>query len=110
MTSNPLLNRYPHPGKFEGEINLTEKLYELSLDSGQDEEISDEGFGHYMLFVDLDKDAELGDLEGTKAGILHTSDQGFVSGFYFDTVREARERWAELERDYEQFLGESEEE
>lgn len=71
--SNPLLSRYPHPGKFEGEINLTETLWDLSLDSGQDDELGDvETFGHYMLFTGLDNTAEFGDLGGIVAAIPRT--------------------------------------
>jgi hypothetical protein len=102
--SNPLLARYPHPGKFEGEINLTEKLYELSMDSGQDEEIGDEGFGYYMLFEGLDKDSELGHLEGIVSAILRLTDQGFVEGTYYEDAEYARKAWRHLEGQYERFV------
>jgi hypothetical protein len=105
---NGLLDRYPHPGKFEGEINLTERLYELSLESGQDEELGDvDTFGHYMLFTGLDN-GEFGHLGGIKAAILHTGSSGFVGGTYYEDEGEARQVWAKLEEEYSQINAEEE--
>lgn len=101
--SNPLLASYPHPGKFEGEINLTEKLYDISLDGGEDESIGDaDTFGHYMLFTDLDKDTEtFGDLGGIVAAILETSSQGFVTGHYYENEQEALQDFSRLSDDWQ---------
>jgi hypothetical protein len=104
MSANPLLARNPHPGKFEGEPNLTEKLYDVFMDGGADEEIGDEGFGNYLLFTDLDKDSELGHLEGIVAAILRLTDQGFVEGTYYEDMEYARKVWRNLEKQWEKHL------
>lgn len=92
-------------GKFEGEPALTEILWDL----GGDEDLGDsETFGFYMLFTDL-KGSELGGNIGkTTAAILHEGSQGFVSGEYFDTNAEAERAWDKIEREYDEFLSEEE--
>jgi hypothetical protein len=104
MSSNPLLARYPHPGKFEGEPNLTEKLYDLSLESGYDEDLGEcDTFGYYMLFTGLDN-GEFGNLEGYVAAILHEGSQGFVTGTYYEDLEYARATWRHLEKQWEKHL------
>lgn len=44
------------------------------------------------------------------AAILHEDSQGFVDADYFDTADEALRVWAELEKEYEQYMEEVEEE
>lgn len=104
--SNPLLDRYPHPGKYEGELNLTERL---DSEGGDVECGSVETFGHYQLFLRLDSDESLGDLDGIVAGILHTDSQGFVYGEYYTTEAEAKRKWARIEKTEEQWYEDEEE-
>jgi hypothetical protein len=106
--SNPLLDRYPHPGKFEGELNLTERLYEMSLEFGQTDDCgSVEDIGWHCLFTELDK-ADLGDLDGVVAAILSEDSQGFVSATYFETEADARAAWQDLQTEYDRFTAEIE--
>lgn len=106
--SNPLLDRYPHPGKYEAELNLTAHL---DSEGFSDEECGDvETFGHYQLFLRLDSDESLGDLDGIVAGILHTDSQGFVYGEYYMTEAEAKRKWARIEKTEEQWYEDEEEE
>ncbi len=101
--SNPLLAPYPHPGKYEGELNLVEALD--ALDFGADEDMGDtETFGHYQLFTGLDS-GEFGDLGNIVAAILETTSQGFVGAAYYTTEAEARAAWAALESEYADFAG-----
>ena len=103
-----LLDEYPYPGKYEGELNLTAKL---DSDGFPDQEIGEvEFFGYYALYTNLHVDPELAELAGSDiaAAILNTSSLGFVSATYYRTYDEAMSDWQELEKDYERFL-ESEE-
>ena len=99
--SNPLLDRYPHLGKYEGELNLAAALDEM----GGDEDLGDvETFGYYQLFPDLD-DGQYGDLGGIVAAILFTRSDGFVSATYFEVAGDAVQAWEKLEREYSSFVG-----
>ncbi len=103
---NPLLAPYPHPGKYEGEINLTAKLD--GLEWGADEDMGDtETFGYFQLFTDLNS-GEFGDLGNIAAAILETTSQGFVGAVYYSTEKEARAAWAALESEYADFAGNEE--
>lgn len=103
--SNPLLDRYPHPGRFEGELNLTERLDQLLGEwGGATDGVGDEGFGEYHLFTDLNTVEELGDLGGITAAILHYNEQGFVTGHYYTIADEAQAAWTVVEHDYNSFL------
>lgn len=102
--SNPLLELNTHPGKFEGEIHLTEKLYDVTLDSGEDESLGDaDTFGYYSLFLNLNN-GEFDNLGGIVAAIVHTNSQGFVEGTYYDDEDTARKIWRNLERQWEKML------
>lgn len=88
-------------GKYEGELQLVERLHELSGDgSWTDDELFDESFGWWGLFTDLTSEAVGGNIGDTKAVILHESNNGFVSGEYFASDGDAKARWAELQREY----------
>ncbi len=101
--NNPLLERYPYLGKYEGELNLVVKLN--ALDFGANEEMGDtETFGYFQLFTALDS-GEFGDLGNIAAAILETTPQGFVSAVYYSTGEEARAAWAALESEYTDFIG-----
>jgi len=110
MASNILLDAYPHPGKYEGELNLCEKLDRLGGEGWASEELGDaESFGYYQLFLGLADDPELGNLDGIAAAILETNSQGFVTAVYYDTEAKAKEAWARLEEDYAAVSDEPEE-
>lgn len=98
---NPLLQPYPHLGKYEGELNLTERLDTSPV---ADAEIGDvESFGHYQLFTGLDQDTDLGDLGNIAGAILETQSQGFVTATYYVSSHDARQAWQCLEREWEEW-------
>jgi len=93
------------PGKFDD--NVQEFLYAGMLD-GWGEDLGDEGFGVYT-FLDLGEPVTVhqdGDEWSFAAAILHEDTNGFVYTDYFDTSEEGAKAWAELEKDYEDFLDE----
>lgn len=68
---------------------LAERLWTLSLDSIQDDELGDfEGFGWHALFV-------------RDRAILVTGSQGFVTATTYQDESTTREAWAVLGRRYE---------
>jgi hypothetical protein len=70
---------------------LAERLYDASLDSGEDDSLGDsEGFGHYALFAD-------------ERAILVTNSVGFVFVNGYATVEETREAWASLQAEHERY-------
>lgn len=104
---------YPHPGKYEGEPWATFALHRLDAD----EELGDsETFGYYSLYVNVTP-SEMEDDEGRKLlgqnervhAILHEGSQGFVDGTFFDSAREAELHWKQVEKDYDRFMEEEEE-
>jgi hypothetical protein len=106
-----LFEPYGQPGKFEGEPLLTEVLWIVVLEGGADEELGEsESFGSYALLTGLDGSELGGDIGDTKAAILSENSQGFVSGEYYDSAEEAREAWEEIESEYDEFMGDEEEE
>lgn len=93
-----LLHPTRGPGKFEGQLQLAEKLYELTLEGGADDSMGsvDENGEAYDLFLRLTS-KELGGHIGTiRAAILCEDEQGFVTGRYFDTNDEAEEAWERI--------------
>lgn len=76
-------------GKFDSE--LAESLYELSMDSSQDDECGDVGMCGFWA-------ARFDNLEclETEYAILIEDEQGFVSAEAFDSLEELEARWAEL--------------
>ena len=110
------------PGKFEGELELTRILWDLTLAGWGDDEVGAEGSGNYILLkffaydlvngialpriltdlrdygVDLTPEEEA--LLNSHAGvILHESagNDGFVFGDYYETGEELSSTWSHLE-------------
>ena len=92
IATNPLLAPYEYPGKFEGELKLAKVLWDGDGPDDAIEEVG-EGNGYYGLYLDLDKDSELGDLGDIRAAILFEDSQGFVSATYYNTSKAAREQF-----------------
>lgn len=99
------------PGKFEGEGNVGEWLWQQSLD-GFNEDLGDsETFGWYGLLL-FDKPILVrddGDGWTFQAAIVSTGSTGFVDTETFDTAEEAQARWSEIAVEYEEFEAEGEE-
>jgi hypothetical protein len=86
-------------GKFEGNTDekLAEYLHQISLD-GCDEELGDvQSFGWYGLLLQLSGKGKL------KSYIIHEDEQGFFDYCTYNTQVQAKEDWANLEADYEEF-------
>ena len=99
MSRTDLLDKYSHPGKFEGEINLTAVLYEMGLEGCGDEAFGEvDGFG-FFEFHDL-TGWDGGNIGEHKAAILHHDNQGFVYGEYFSDLASGKKAWSELEAEY----------
>jgi len=71
--------RIRNPGKFEGEMLYVPHYYDLSLESGFDDEVvlGDESVA-MKFFVSADDTKEFPELEGDKEIYLSWNDQGFV--------------------------------
>ena len=85
---------YDARGKFNSQED--EDLYDLSLDSGQDEEIGDCGdLGWFGLF---------------KSGlaILCEDGQGFITVDRYKTTKDLMLAWEYIEEDYERYYEENE--
>jgi hypothetical protein len=89
----------PHLGKFEGNSSqlLAETVYNVTM-NGTGEELGEvDGFGFYAF------------VKGKRYGFIMNEDsQGFVSVDYYP-LKEARERWAKIEAEYEEWSKECEE-
>jgi hypothetical protein len=124
------------PGKFEGELQLCEILYSMTLDGGADEEAGDvESTGWYGLMIDVKlsdlidagKDMRISekdireDFDAVRAGknyavrrdervhaILHANDQGFVECEFYPDIREAREEFERISHEIAVEEGEEE--
>lgn len=105
------------PGKFND--NVTEYIYDIVMNGFSNQSLGEsEGFGSYDLVI-IDPPMTVNQEGGGPGGqgswmlgaaILHEDSQGFVDVDTFDTADAALAVWAELEKEYEQFLGEVEEE
>ena len=100
------------PGKFDDNIDAT--LYDYVLDGWADDSLGDaEGFGAYDLLLFGDEPLVVqyddGSEDVIRAAVLLIDNQGFVSTDTYDKEEEAREDWEEIEKDYDDFLGEDEE-
>ena len=108
------LRRYPHPGKFEGELLVAVPLYQLSLDGHCDEEIGDacEGpvwfgllRGPFMDITEADgeplNEQEREFLASLAGAIVEESSDGFVSVTYYEDSDELERAWQELAGLYE---------
>lgn len=109
-----------HPGKFEGELHLCERLWHLSNEGGCDDEIgniSEFGF-YYCLIINVplrdvshvdaaaDKyvTADFREVCGTDNrvhAVLTETDQGFVHCEFFKTPRAAEARFREYQKEIE---------
>jgi hypothetical protein len=113
------------PGKFDSMVDSF--LWSAALDgSWEDEQVGEsEGFGYYSLVVgDIAAMAEHGaeetgdditpderdELKGTAAVIMSENSQGFVGVDYFDTEKDARKAWADIEEAYNEFESEGDDE
>lgn len=77
--------------KFDNEI--TEKLYELSLDGMVDEELGDvQDFGWYGLMKDTG-------VPDASYAILHEDSQGFVYSYTYPSLEEVIIVWTKLEEE-----------
>lgn len=113
------LRRVDRPGKFEGELLVSEMLWEASMDWGFDEEIgSVQDFGFYGLIVfdkDITKDlegavrmqkltdAERAFLREQAGAILSEDNSGFVGVRYYEDKGKLMRAWGILEADSERF-------
>ena len=110
------------PGKFEGELLVSELLYDEALGWGSGDEIGDvQDFGHYQridadaeLAGDLDKrygltGEELAFMRKQVGAIIHTDNSGFVRVEWFESKKAFDRIWGKLEDDYEKFMEGSEE-
>lgn len=93
-----LLHPTRGPGKFEGQLQLTERLYEMLLEGGADDEMGsvDQNGEAYSLFLGLTSKEVGGHIGTIRAAILCEDSQGFVSGRYFDTDAEAETAWKRI--------------
>lgn len=105
------------PGKFND--NVSEYVYDIVMNGFSNQSLGEsDGFGSYDLVIidpPMTVNQEGGGLGGQGqwllgAAIMHEDSQGFIDVATFDNGDEALEAWAELEKEYEQFLGEVEEE
>ena len=109
---------YGHPGKFEGELRISEFIWDLTLEGFEDEELGDvESFGYFAkvslgpkMLDDVARMARETGVELTpgerqfvkeQAGVILSEDNfGFVSATYFDSKERLDEVWKRLEEDY----------
>lgn len=82
---------YP-PGKFEASGPLGEKLYELSLDGGLEDELGDNSMGEtwYGLLLDTG-------LACAPFAILSEDSQGFVEYGAYDTKEKVMRDWERIQ-------------
>ena len=86
------------PGKFEAcaDEDVGRTLHEMSLD-GCCETVGDVAdFGHFCLLTGTG-------IAGAEHAIVEEDGQGFVTYTTFDTEEDAREAFAEVEREAEEF-------
>ena len=103
------LRRADGPGKFEGELLVTELLYTATLDGGPDDEASDEFAGTWFGRLDgplvqdylADKltDEEREFLSSQAGAILCEDTQGFVSASYYETKEALDADWNSIVSD-----------
>ena len=107
--------RYPHPGKFEGELALAEWAYQATLDggsetigdcstigwassrldgpfNGDDERAAEEACGPLT-------DADRAFLRSLAGAIVTETDQGFVSASWYTDKAELEADWLKVEAD-----------
>ena len=105
------------PGKFEGEMLISELLHDEALGWGSGDELGDvQDFGHYQrievdadLADDLDKKHGLTEKEYNfikdHAGVIINEDNyGFVYVTWYRTKKMLDKIWSGIEGDYEEFM------
>lgn len=93
-------------GKFEGnpDEQLAEYLHQLSME-GCDEDLGDvQDFGWYGLIFHVIK----GNLSKGQSYIVHEDNYGFFDYTKYDSKSKALEDWAILEKEYDDFMKETE--
>ena len=92
-------------GKFDS--NVEEFVYEKVMDGWSSEELGEsESFGHYDLVLfgkPVTVKQDTGDWSFV-AAIMKEDSQGFISVDYFDTDKEAKDAWSQIEKEYENFF------
>lgn len=96
MTLNQVKEAYdvgPHgtitsPGKFEGECPVVVALWNLAMESGEDELIDDGDIPVSVFVIDDDLRKEFPETEGSYAVALYESDQGFVNSIWYSSKEE----------------------
>jgi len=90
------------PGKFEVSGDVGKDLYDMVLMGYTDDQLGDvQHFGWYGLILDT------GILNASHVIVKEDSD-GFFYYTSYDTISEARREWELLEKEYTEFMGETE--
>jgi hypothetical protein len=90
------------PGKFEGQLELTQALYDLGVSEGADDEESvGEGtwYGLFLRLSSLDFDGR--SIGKVRAAIMYEDSYGFVTARYFTTDNAAQKKWKAMVADME---------
>lgn len=85
------------PGKFEGECPVVVALWDLTMESGEDEIVYDGDTPVSIFVVDDELREAFPETAGTYAIALYESDQGFVMSIYYATKAELDEARARCE-------------
>lgn len=95
-----------YPGKFESSGELGEYLHEITMDSGQDEELGDvQDFGWYGLFNGI----KVPGIKKKVYAIVSEDSQGFWDVYEYNSSKEVMKAWDKLSHEYEEFMEEGEE-
>lgn len=115
------------PGKFEGELRISEFVWDLTLEGFADEELGDvQDFGYYSLVSlgpeavdDIARAAREANVELTPAerqlirensgAIVSEDNYGFVHVEYYDSKKKLDQSWSRLEESYRGFTMEDDE-
>ena len=110
------------PGKFEGELRISEFVWDLSMQGYESAALGDvQDFGYYSLIPlgpeavdDVAKQAREANVELTPAerqfihenagAIAREDNNGFVYVQYFDSKKTLNRSWSKLEDEYAHFL------
>lgn len=104
-TERELAERWPNPGKFEGETMFAVLLYEMQVEGMGDDSLGDgERFGYYTLF---DGVRPMG-VRRKYYAITEETSTGFFSVSEFPSHSEVMERWHWLQTEYNKFEAEAE--
>lgn len=108
-----MMREYPYPGKYEGELQISEYVHRLSQEWTDEEagSCSEYGIWYGLLREPLDVSsvlkpgetlaAEEEEFLAAQAGaIVEETDQGFVSVTYYETEEELDKAWAEIVEEF----------